>query len=126
MQEKKFICSLDKLDVQQNTSLQVSILFADFLASIMLDVVGMFFLYQILMPLNLFFFFFFFQKAVSLFTNITKLYKNIDTEEVQEEKRRESVLSMAVSFGRFLLNYGNHQLSESTPQMQIVSNNLSE
>ena len=121
MQEKKFICALDKLDVQQNTSLQVSILFADFLASIMLDVVGMFFLYQILMPLKLFF-----QEAVSLFTNITKLYKNIDTKEVQEEKRRESLLSMAVSFGRFLLNYGNHQLSESTPQIQIVSNNLSE
>ena len=87
MQEKKFICALDKLDVQQNTSLQVSILFADFLASIMLDVVGMFFLYQILMPLNLFFFFFFFSEGGQF---VYKHYEAVQKHRYRGSSRRKT------------------------------------
>ena len=69
---------------------------------------------------------FFFKDAVSLFTKITKLHKNINTEGVQDQTRRESILRMSVSFERFLLNYGNHHLSESVPQMKIFTNSLGE
>jgi len=66
------------------------------------------------------------QEAVSLFTNITELYKNIDIEDVQDQSRRDSVFRMSVSFERFLLNFSNHHLSELTPQIRIVSNSLGE
>ena len=61
-----------------------------------------------------------------MFTNTTELYKNIDIEDVGAQKRWDSILRMAVIFERFLLNYSNYHLSESTPQRKIVSNSLSE
>ena len=67
-----------------------------------------------------------FQEAVSLFTNITELYKNIDTEDVHNQTRRKPIFRMSVSFQRLLLNYGSHHLSESTPQKKILSNSLGE
>jgi len=66
------------------------------------------------------------QEAASMFTNITELYKNIHMEDVQKQTRRESILSMAGSFERFVLNYSHHHLSESTPQIKIVSYSLGE
>ena len=61
-----------------------------------------------------------------MFTNITELYKNIDIEDVQDQSRRESIFQMSLSFERLLLNYSNHHLSELTPQIKVVSNNLCE
>jgi len=55
-----------------------------------------------------------------LFTTITEIYKNSDRQETQ----KESILKMAVSLERFLLNYGHHHLSESTPQKKIVLDSL--
>ena len=67
-----------------------------------------------------------FQEAVNLFENTTKLYKNIDIKDVEKQKRWKSILSMAVIFERFLLNYSRYHLSESTPQKKTVSNSLGE
>ena len=61
-----------------------------------------------------------------MFTNTIELYKNIDIEDVGSQKRWESILSMAVTFERFVLNYSHHHLSESTPQIKIVSKSLGE
>ena len=55
-----------------------------------------------------------------LFTNITEIYKNSDN----QETRKESILRMAAGLQRFLLNYGHHHLSESTPQKKIVLDSL--
>ena len=60
-----------------------------------------------------------------MFQNITELCKNIDIED-EERERRESILRMAVAFERFVLNYSHHHLSESTPQINIVSDNVGE
>ncbi|KAL9951189.1 hypothetical protein ACROYT_G043809 [Oculina patagonica] len=82
--------TLDKIDVQRNTSLQ---------------------------------------EAVNLFKNSTKQYKTIRTQQVQldatvEQEQRESIFQTAVAFEKFVLNYSNYHVSESTPQIHIVSNNL--
>ena len=61
-----------------------------------------------------------------MFTNTTELYKNIDIEDVGAQKRWESILSMAVIFERFLLNYSHYHLSESRPHIKVVSNSLGE
>ena len=61
-----------------------------------------------------------------MFKNTTELYKKIDIENVGKQKRWESILSMAVMFERFVLGYGHYHLSESTPQIKIVSNSLGE
>ena len=68
----------------------------------------------------------FFQEAARLFTKITELYKNKHIEDVQKQTPRESILSMAGSFERFVLNYSHHHLSVSTPHIKIVSNSLGE
>ena len=43
-----------------------------------------------------------------------------------EQERRKSIFKMAAAFEKFVLNYSNYHVSESTPQIHIVSNNLGE
>ena len=59
-----------------------------------------------------------------MFQNTTGLCKNIDFEDVQEQK--ESVFRIAVYFEKFVLDYSHHHASESTTQIEIVTNSLSE
>ena len=65
-----------------------------------------------------------FQEAVGLYQNITKLCKNIDSDDLQE--RKESVFKISESFEGFVLNYSRHHLSKSTPKKEIFSNSLGE
>ena len=65
-----------------------------------------------------------FQEAVGLFQNITKLWRNIDSNDVQE--RKESIFKIADSFEGFVLNYSHHHLSESTPKIEVFFNSLGE
>ena len=57
-----------------------------------------------------------------MFQNITELCRNIDFEDIQEQK--ESIFRIAVDFEGFVLNYGHHHASKSTLQIDIVSNSL--
>lgn len=59
-----------------------------------------------------------------MFQNTTGLWKNIDFEDVQEQK--ESIFRMAACFEKFVLDYSHHHASESTTQIDIVPNSLSE
>ncbi len=66
-----------------------------------------------------------------MFKNTTKQYKAIRTQQVRlhatvEQEQRESIFRTAVAFEKFVLNYSNYHVSESTPQIYIVSSNLGE
>ena len=65
-----------------------------------------------------------FQEALGLFQNTTKLCRNIDSDDFQEQK--ESIFKIAESFEGFVLNYSRHHLSESTTKINVVNNSLGE
>lgn len=59
-----------------------------------------------------------------MFQNTKELCRNIDVEDVKEQK--ESIFRMAVCFEKFVLDYSHRHASESTTQIYIVPNSLSE
>ena len=68
----------------------------------------------------------YFQEAASLFQNTTKLYESILNQQVEldtttEQEQRESIFQTAVAFEKFVFNYSNYHVKESTPQIHVLN-----
>ena len=71
------------------------------------------------------------QAAVTLFKNTTELYESILVQQVKpktktKQEQMEVIFQTAAAFEKFVINYGNYHVSESTPQIQVVVNSLGE